>query len=153
MRIQVNAAGYHGDPVTIMCLLDEQTGVLVVGKKVDYRESRVKPDVALVTNMDLPDLDFRFQDRHLSESIRSFFTRDGQGLLDITKELGLYNPKEKIEMVGVDEGGRRYNIHDEVTNGQMAVLMAIAFVENQKPISAMIDATNELLEFHTVTSI
>lgn len=153
MRIQVNAAGYHGEPVTLMCLLDERTGVLVISRKINYREERAKEDIALVTNMDLPDLDFRFLDKHLSEAIRCFFTRDGQGLLEIEKDLAQYSPKERIEMVGVDEGGRRYNIHDEITNGQMAVLMAVAFVENQKPITAMIDAANELLDFYTVTTI
>lgn len=153
MRIQVNAAGYSGQSVTMLLFFDEKSGVLVADKTISFREPRAKADMALVTNLDLPDLDYRFLDKHLSEAIRSYFTRAGQGLLDIRKELGRYDPKDKIEMDGVDEGGRRYRIHDEIENGQMAVLMAISFIESQKPITSTISAMNELADFYTITSI
>jgi len=133
--------------------LDDMSGVLLAQKTIKYREERAIQDMALVTNMDLPDLDYRFLDRHLSEAIRSYFTRAGQGLLDIHKDLGRYDPKDKIEMDGVDEGGRRYRIHDEIDNGQMAILMAISFVDSQKTVSAAIDSMNELADFYTITSI
>lgn len=153
MRIQVNAAGYAGLPVSMLFLFQEETGGLRADRTVKFREGRVKDDFALVTNLDLPDLDYRFQDKHLSEAIRSYFTMAGQGLLDIGNELGRYDPKEKIEMDGVDESGRRYRIHDEIDNGQMAILMAISFVESQKPIRSIIDMTNELSDFYSIKTI
>lgn len=64
-----------------------------------------------------------------------------------------YEPDNAIELQGVDENGRRYQLRESITNGQIAILAAVAFVENQKPIQSAISAAHELEEFFGITTI
>lgn len=153
MRIITIISGFQGSAVTIASVFDEKTGVLVVAKQIGYREDRPKPDMALVSNLDLQSCDFQFTDKHLRDAIRSYFTRRSQGMLDIDSSLARYLPDNRIEQDGVDESGRKYRIAPEIENGQIAVLATVAFIEAQKPISAAIDMANELSDFYRITSI
>lgn len=152
-KIQVSIAGFQGQATTIIGAYNEDKGVLVIAKEVKYREERVADDFAVVANVELPVCDFTFTDKHLRDAIRAYYSRKAQGTLDLPQELLRYEPDNAIELQGVDEGGRRYQLRQEITNGQIAILAAVAFVESQKPIQAAISAAHELEDFYGITTI
>lgn len=152
MKIQSTIAGFKGEPKTLIGNLDERTGVLVVVKEVKHRENRIAPDFALVSNLALPELDFTFEDKHIRDTIRAYYTRKAQGTLDVLNEIRSCEPDNNIEQDAVDEGGRRYRINPDITNGQVAILAAVAFVEHQTGFSTAVSVANELAEFYRVES-
>lgn len=152
MRIQANIAGY-GETITLVGVLDDETGVLVVMKKVPYSEKRLKDDFALVTNADLPEYDFRFTDEHIGPAIRSYFNRSSQGSIDISDELARYRPDNRIEKDKVDERGPSYRISPEIDGGQFAILAMTAFVDCQQGIATAMGAMDEMAELYDVVTI
>lgn len=153
MKIQATIAGFAGQPITLVAVLDEHTGVLVVAKEVKYREERIAPDFALISNLDLPDLDFSYTDALMRDSIRAYYTRKAQQMLDLNGDLQRHEPDARIELEKVDESGRHYRIAGDIQNGQVAVLGLVAFVESQGGIQAAIEAADELADFYRVISI
>ena len=153
MRILTVISGYQGPPIALASVLDENTGVLVIAKQLNYREDRPAPDMAVVSNLDLPECDFMYSDKRLRDSIRAYFARRGQGMVEIESILGRYLPDNKIEQDGVDESGRKFRIAPDIDNGQIAVLATVAFVEAQKHISSSMTLMDDLSEFYRVTSI
>lgn len=153
MKIQATIGGFHGEPCTMISLLDERTGIIVISKTIKYRENRYAPDFALVSNLDLPELDMSFTDELLRDSIRSYFTRKAQLTLDVLTEVRRYEPDNCIERDTVDEGGRRYRINADINNGQVAILATIALVESQSSFAAAVDMANELADFYRAETI
>ena len=153
MKIQASIAGYAGQPITLLGFLDKDTGVLIVAKEVKYRENREAPDFALVSNLDLPDLDMKLTDDLLRDTIRSYYTRKSQMTMEVTKEVQRYEPDNKIDLEAVDENGRRYKIDPNIQNGQIAVLAMVALIEKQVGFAAAMDMASELKDFYTVHTI
>lgn len=153
MKIQASIAGFTGQPTTLIANLDDSTGVLVIVKELKYREERAATDVALISNLDLPDLDMRFSDENLQTAIRSFFTRTAQHTLDVMTEAQRHNPATQIERGEVDESGQRYRIASTVTNGQMAVLAIVHMVEKSASFRSAVNMQDELADFYRVISI
>lgn len=152
MKVQVNITGFQGPAITLLCVIDDDTGVLTVGKQAEYTEKRMK-GFALAANMDLPDCDFMFTDKHLRDAIRSYFSRVGQDTVAVVPALARYLPDNRIEKDAVDESGPRYRISPDVDNGQIGVLAAVAFADAQRPIGAAMSAMQELSEFYSITTI
>jgi len=153
MKIQSTIAGFHGQPVTIIGQLDDRSGILVLVKDVAYREERISDEFALVSNLDLPEVDFRFTDRHLADAIRAYYMRRAQRTLSVEDALRRFEPDNKIEGDSVDEGGRRYRIAGDIQNGQVAVLAAVALATGQATVAACVGMADELAEFYRVQSI
>jgi len=149
MRIQICVVGFALQPITLIAVLDEKTGVLVIAKEVPYTEERIKEDFAVVSSSDLPDSDFVFKDEHLREAIRTYFDWGGSELVTVDELLGRHLPDNKIEQEGIDERGRKYRLGDGITNGQVAVLAAVAFAQQGIPTPSeprlMIDAAGTLI--------
>lgn len=152
MKIQSTIAGFKGERKTVLGNLDERTGVIVMAREVKYTEKRMAPDIAVVSNLDLEDIDFRFTDKHIGEAIRVYYTRKAQLTLDVLNEIQNFDPGNMIEPDAVDEGGRRYRISPDITNGQMSVLAAVAFVEHQAGFKAAVSMADEIADFYRVQS-
>lgn len=155
MNFSVSISGYGvsgAEPVSILCVLDEGTGVLVVGKSVKFTESRVE-GFSLITNLELDERDFLFTNDHLREAIADYFARSGQGLIDISDELSRFKPDNKIDLNGVDERGPKYVLAPDIGNGEVAILAAVAFVSAQAPITGALGAMEEFNELYKITSI
>lgn len=153
MKIQATIGGFAGEPCTMIALLDERTGVLVIAKTVKYREERIAPDYSLVSNLALPDMDLTFEDKNLRDTIRAYYTRKAQLTLDLLPEVKRYEPDNRIEQDAVDEGGRRYRIAPDIQNGQVAVLAIVGLVESQSAFAAAVEMADELADFYRVESI
>ncbi len=153
MKIQATIAGFKGAATTLIGLQDERTGVLVVYKEVKYREERIDPDFAVVSNLDLADMDFIFTDKLLGEAIRAFYTRRAQQTMKLESDVERYNPDNQIDSDSVTESGRNYRISGEIHNGQMAVLAMVAFFEQQKPITVAFEEMKDLTELYSIIKI
>lgn len=155
MKFAVSISGYGqsgAKPVTLLCALDEPTGVLVVGKEVAFKEGRLE-GFSLVTNVDLAQRDFFFTVDHLRDAIRDFYAKHGQGLLAIDDEVARYSPESQIELDGIDERGPKYRLSADIGNGHVAILAAVAFVTTQKPKQELIDAMDEFAQLYSITEI
>lgn len=155
MKFSVSISGYGAtgsESVTILCLFDEGTGVLVAGKSIGFSEIRLE-GFAMVTNLQLPERDFLFTDEHLRGAIREYYARSGQGLIDVADELSRWIPDNKIELLGVDERGPKYQLSPDIGNGEVAILAAVAFVLAQEPITGALGAMEEFNELYKITSI
>lgn len=155
MNFSVSISGYGATgskPVTVLCVYDEGTGVLVAGKEVSFKEQRVE-GFSMVTNLQLAERDFLFTDDHLRDAIRGYYARSGQGLIDVSDELSRWLPDNKIELNGVDERGPKYQLSPEIGNGEVAVLAAVAFVLAQEPITGALGAMEEFNELYKITAI
>lgn len=153
MRVQCSIAGFSGLPITLLGSLNEKTGVLVVLKAVAYTEKRLAEDVAMISNADLPDCDYRFTDDDMRGAIRSYFGRASQDGIDIHDELARYRPDNRIERDGIDERGMKYRCSPDIDNGQIGVLALTAFAEGQRGVSAALDAMDDLSNFYGITRI
>lgn len=150
-KFAVSISGYQGQAVTLLCVLDGKTGVLLVGSQRPFL--REAPEgFALVSNVRLDTADYVFGDEHLRNAIRAFFERRTMGQVDIAEALVRFDPDSAIERDGVDERGTRYVLNENIGSGQMAVLAAVSFAEAQTGVSAVTDAMDELADMYRVLS-
>lgn len=150
-KFAVSISGYQGQAATLLCVHDAKSGVLLVGSQRPFlREAPA--GFALVANVRLDSADFVFGDEHLRDAIRAFFMRKSQGLIDIAEALVRFDPDNAIEQAGVDERGTRYVLNETISNGQMAVLAATAFVELQAGVSVASEMLDEMAEMYRVLS-
>lgn len=140
MRIQTSVSGFGGRPVTLLSIYDEGAGTLTIAKAVDYREAKIAPDMAVVSNVDLPERDAHFTDDQLRDSIRAYFAMSATDYLILDDSLARFRPDNRIEQDKVDESGRKYRVAPEIDNGQIAVLATVWFAESQKGISSMLES-------------
>lgn len=152
MKIVCSIAGYQGPATSLACSYVEDDGVLVVLKQIEYREARPE-GFAMVSNLDLPALDFRFTEEHLKTAIQTYYTRMAQGLIDIDDAVVRYRPDNRIESSEITPMGRAYRIAPEIDNGQIGILAVCAFLDAQRGVAAAISMAADLADLYTVTSI
>lgn len=155
MKFVVSISGYGTDgakPVSLLCFHDTQTDFLIVDSESEFAE--VRPEgFALVTNLPLQTRDFLFTADHIRNSIRDYYSRDGQGIIDIDNALMRYRPDGKIERDGIDERGPKFRLSPDIGNGEVAVLAAVAFVAAQTAINAAMDATSEFTSLYSIYEV
>ena len=153
MNIQVSIAGFADQPCTLIGVLDEQTGVLVIAKSIPFRENRADESMAFIANIDTKDLDWRFSDDHLRAGIGRYFARKDQDLLAIQDSVTRFIPDSRLEMDGVDEKGRNYRIASDITNGQIAVLAMVAYADRQTTMADCQSFCEQLSDIYKPFSI
>lgn len=154
MKIQASIAGFTGQPITLMAVYSEDSGIFFVAKQIKFREDRALEGALLISNMDLPTVDSRFTDADFSGAIGSYFDLVAMRALDIDSDLQRFKPDNKIEVDKVDESGKKYRISPEIDNGQIAVLAIAACAAKQRSISAAMDMHNELQDiFNEIITI
>lgn len=143
MKIMSSARGLSGDPVTLAAVLDPATGVLVVTKKVEFRE---EPDegFAFVTNFRCETYDSLFLEEHWNDAIKAFKQAESAEALVIMDEVNRWRPR--IETDGVDERGQKYRLREDMENGEMAILALVHFHERQRSMMAVDDAVDEFFD-------
>lgn len=155
MKFVVSISGYGTNgakPVSLVCFHDTQSDFLIVDSEMEFVEAR-PVDFALVTNLPLQTRDFLFTEEHIRDSIRDYYARDGQGIIDIDDALMRFRPDGKIERDGIDERGPKFRLSPDIGNGEVAVLAAVAFVGAQTPINDAMTAMNEFTSLYNVFEI
>lgn len=152
VKFQVSIAGYSGVATTLHCVILAADNVLVIAEEHPLEEER-REGFGMVTNLDLPAVDYRFSDKLMRDSIISFFVRDSQQTLDLVDKLARHAPHNAITNDGYDDNGPRYRINPDITNGQMAVLAACAFADVQSPISKAMAMMDDITALYQLTTI
>lgn len=152
VKFMVSIAGYSGPAVTLLCALVNDDGVLVIADESALQEQR-KEGFGVVTNLDLPSVDYRFTDDQLRDAIIAYYARDSQDTLDLDNKLARHSPGQSIATDGIDERGPRYRLSADITNGQIAVLAACAFCARQTPVARAMSMADELTELYRAFTI
>lgn len=147
MLLQISISGYSGAATTLICFIDEDSDAMIVSKSVPFSEKRMKNCVH-ISNMDLPERDFFFEETMLRDAIMTYFRRSAQGTLDVMEELSRYKPDNKIEMDAVQASGTQYRIDPTIDNGQMAVLAAVAYATHISPMEKSMSMMEDLTNFY-----
>lgn len=147
MKIYASISGYSGEPVTLLALIDHTTGVLAIGKKVQYRENR-EEGFAFVTNTRAKAYDCLFTEEHLSGAITLFKELEGGGTVALADEITKYRPR--VESDGVDEKGQKWRLSPDMQNGEVAVLALVHFMESQRRIQGTLNAMDSLMDLVSI---
>lgn len=153
MKIQVSIAGYGGvgaEPITLLAQKNETSGVLAVAKKVEYR-TEAAAGFAFVTNLKLDNYDCLFQEEHLSNAIRSYKEAEGMGMIVLGPDVAKYAPRIAVD--GIDMNGQKYRLHDNMSNGELAILALAHFMSRQKAISAHSAQADKLFSLYEIFSV
>lgn len=152
VKFQVSIAGYNGPATTLRCVIVAAENMLVVAEEHPLEEERME-GFGMVTNLDLPSIDYRFSDALMRDAITSFFVRESQQTIDLVEKLARHAPHNAITKDGYDERGPRYRIAPDITNGQMAVLAACAFADVQSPVGMALGMMDDIAALYQLTSI
>lgn len=132
MKVMVSITGYAGEPISLAANIQDVTGVLAIGKKITFREAADK-GYAFVTNTRSRSYDCLFNEEHWEEAIRAFYVAEANQTLAIGADATRFTPR--IELDGVGEKGQKYRLHEDLTNGEVAVLALVYFQQRQAAIT------------------
>lgn len=124
--------------------LDRPSGVLLIDAALalppGMPEARRGGCAVVTNNPSTDDRDELFTDVELRQAIEDYFAFSGRGLLVIEPAVARHDPRSKIEPDGLDERGRKYRIAPDMTNGQLAVIVACWFAMRQSGVASHLDA-------------
>ena len=129
IKIDARAAGYEGEPVRIMAVTIVDSGKILIAKKADWREKTTPiDDVVVVTDtpqvFDHWSMAF-YESENIKDLLKTYLEVKRSGLLAIDDSMRMYNPDEIVQMSKLDERGQVLEFDTNVTNGHVAVLLAI----------------------------
>ena len=153
MKIQVSIGGYGGagaEPVTLLAQKNDATGVLAIAKKVEYR-TVAGPGFAFVTNLKLENYDCLFKEEHLSGAIQAYKEAEGMGMIVLGTDVMKYTPRIAVD--GIDTNGQKYRLHDNMSNGEMAILALAHFMSRQRAISAREGQADKPFSMYEIFSV
>jgi hypothetical protein len=137
VKMRVNVAGFLGNAVSMMCAFDAATDVLLVARAAEY-EAGDRPGFLRITTQDNDaHFDAVFPEDDMRDAITAYFGLDSQGLINLTDSVRQHEPKNRIERNGIDDHGPVYRINPDITNGQIAVLIASYYAKKQRSVSAV----------------
>lgn len=156
--LQCSVSGYSGAAVTLLGAMDAGTGaVLVTADKKDgdaYTPLRKKPQFAFVANSTAAQgRDVLFTDEHLRDAIHTYFDFKARGLVRLDNSVAKHNADTRIEPDGVDERGRKYRLAEDITCGQVAVLVLCWFARRQQQVIGTVDAFEDIFDVYRAVSV
>lgn len=151
-KFLVSIAGYSGPAITLVCAYDQRDDVLIVAEEGPLVEVR-REGFGMVTNLDLPAIDLRFDDARIRDSIRDYFRRSSQDTIDLIDKLARHSPDNAVTNDGFDDHGPRYRIAPDITNGQIAVFAACCFAGAQSPIGSALALMDDIAELYSIVTI
>lgn len=136
VKMRVNVAGYGGQAVSVFAGYDPDSDVLAIVREGPY-EVTARDGWLRVTTQDRdPTHDAVFTDDQARDAIAAYFELEAMNLIQFSEGLARLDPKNKIERDGMDESGMKYRIHPEITNGQVAVMIAALSARRQRGAAA-----------------
>lgn len=136
IKMRINASGYQGQPVSVMAGFDPATDVLLIFKESVYETTEREGWLRVSTSDRDAVHDLIFVEDNSREAIVEYFELDAMGLVQYGEGLTRLDPKGRIERDGMDEAGMKYRIHPDITNGQVAVLIAAFTARAQRNVAA-----------------
>jgi hypothetical protein len=141
MKIMASVSGFSGDSVTLLAFLDPATGVLAIAKKTQEFREVGDEGYAFVTNTRTESYDCLFTEDHWAQAMRDFKVAEGSETVKLGAEATRFTPR--IESDGVDDHGQKYRLHEDLTNGEVAVLALVHFQQRQLAMSAVDSVMDE----------
>lgn len=136
-KIRVNCAGYQGKAVSVFAAYDPSTDVLAIVRESSYEVAPREGFLRVTTRAADPTHDMVFSEDETKAAIAAFFDLDAMQLVQYMDGLTRLNPTHRIEHNGMDEHGVVYRISPDITNGQVAVLIAAYAAHRQRSVAAM----------------
>jgi hypothetical protein len=160
IRLQATIGGFAATTAaggdTLLGELDVGAGVLLVDIHAPARpgvpELRREGCAVVTNNASTQDCDIIFTENDLRDAIADYFAFAGRGLLVLEPNVSRFDPASKIEPDGLDERGRKYRIAQDMTNGQVAVMVLCWFAVRQSGFASQIGAFDDLADL-TITSV
>ena len=127
--VDSRCAGYQGEPIRVIAVTMADSGEILVEKQANWHEPVVKNDNVVVVT-DTPNqfnnwsLCFRERE-NIRALLDAFFDVSRSGLLQISDDMRMYDPRDVLQSKKMSETGQDYEFDTNVSNGHMAVLMAI----------------------------
>lgn len=143
--MRVNCAGYGGRPVSVFAMFDPVSDVLAVVRETPY-ETVPREGFLRVTTQDRdPTHDAVFTEDDTRRGIVAYFDLEAMNRIQFSEGLTRLDPKNKIEREGMDEGGMVYRIAPDISNGQVAILIAAFYARQQRNVASVDDWFDALL--------
>ncbi|WP_293000022.1 hypothetical protein [Nevskia sp.] len=123
MKLQVTIGGYAGGMVTLYAIHDQSTDVITVGKVGEFNRARFK-DSLVVANVDVDAWDSQFSDLSMQEAVSAWHKRYTTNRLMFSDQAQRANPLNAIQVLKIEERGRKYEINESATSAQIAAIAA-----------------------------
>lgn len=127
--IDARAAGYQGDAVRVLAVTMADSGKIQIAKLAKWGEPVKKKDNVVVVT-DTPTVfshwsqAFR-EEEHMKDLIRTYLECRRSGLVRIDDAIKMFDPMDVVQAAKMDERGQVQEFDESITNGHMAVLLAI----------------------------
>jgi len=148
IQIQATFVGYGGRPCSLFSAYDAAARVLVVGAEAEYRTERRAGCVVLTNDKGIARDSF-FSDADLADAIAAFYTlksgvaADGKSArIAFADRAARANPEQSIEKDGLDQGGPRYRIAEDITCAQVAALATCHHALRAETIERTVEAAD-----------
>lgn len=146
VKLRINASGYGGKPCSLFAAFDPATDVLLIAREAAAYEPGEREGFLKITNNPHDThFDELVTEDDFRDAILAFFALDAQKLVSLGKGTERCNPASKIEQGEVKEDGMTYRISADVTNAQVAVLLAALTANRQRGAGAAFDMLDDLL--------
>lgn len=162
--LQINITGFNGFPSSLLCAYDDALDFLIISKEVDkFNENKIKDDYIFITNSPrTATRDFLFKTEYFNDAISAYYNRkndrtyDNKQKLHFSEKANRANPEAHLENDGFDDKGKpKYRLQENISNVQVATLVACYYVEKFQLNNNVVDYANdcdkaELFAIHTI---
>lgn len=149
VKFRINTAGFKGEPVSLFGAFDPDSNMLVISQDQPYSggepinlktKQSLRADFLLLTNQSTDTVhDALFLEEDTADAIKAFFSLQDMRLLKLNDAVSRHSPLHMIERAGMDEHGVKYRLSPDITNGQVAVLIAAHYATLQRAVASMED--------------
>jgi hypothetical protein len=160
IRLQVTIGGIAqrgNGAVMLLGEYDLASGVLLIDTEktlaAGAKEKRIGDSATLSNNAQSEARDMLFTEEHLADAIRAFFDLDGRKLLILDEGLERLNPHSRLQVKSIEEKGRKYELAQDITDGQVAVLAMCWFAMKQAGVAAHMDALDDTEDDWDIMSV
>lgn len=151
VKMRVNVAGFQGEAASLFCAYDPSNDLLLVAREGAEYESTRREGFLHISNQQRDEaIDAHFSNDDLQDAIKAYFEMDSMRLLTIASGAQRANPSSKIERDGLDASGPRYRIAPDMSNAQVATLVACRYAVQQRDIAAASDMMGDVLSMVTI---
>ena len=145
--MRINVAGFKGEPVSMFAAYDPGSDMLLV-RESRTLERAARPKFLHVSN--IPGqiaCDTFIDESQISDAITAFFMLQTQGLIKLETKAVRFDPANKIERDGMDDSGIKYRIAPDISNGQVAIILAAFAATRQRAVAATLEDAEDLMSF------
>lgn len=155
IQASIGGLGVGAGTEVVFGELDMPSGVLLIDRAITLRagdpEIRRANCAVVTNNPSFDDRDELFTEDQFRRAIEDYFSLAGRGLLVLEDAVARHNPQAKIEPDGLDERGRKFRLAPDITNGQVAVIVACWFAMRQAGVAGHLEQLGDSDDYTVIT--